>query len=174
MLKYRGEAPPAPIVVPHGKRVIEPSMYIPVTLTPALQKQQAQSQVDKTPKNNTSTIVQQVNTSPTTSAATNVVVFFALLLALAIVAGVLWLEKRSGRHIEDVQMYDEMTRVEGNRDEKLQDKVLHGENFSIPGKIFLPSSPIADPAKSEELTVTGSLRGRSTGLLSRYGETHQD
>jgi len=164
MLKYRGEAPPAPIVVPHGKRVIEPSVYIPVTPIPALQKQQAQSQVDKTPKNNTSTIVQQVNTSPTTSVATNVVVFFALLLALAIVACVLWLEKRSGPHMAGVQMYDE----------KLQDKVMQGENFRIPGKIFLPSSHIADPAKSEELTVTSSLRGRSTGLLSRYGETHQD
>ena len=39
MFKYRGEAPPPPIVVPHGKRVIEPSIYIPITPTPAPQKQ---------------------------------------------------------------------------------------------------------------------------------------
>jgi len=47
---------------------------------------EAQSMVDKTPKNNTSTIVKHVNTSPTISVATYAVIFFALLLALAIVA----------------------------------------------------------------------------------------
>ena len=36
MLKYHGEAPPAPIVVPHGKRVTEPTVYIHITPTPIL------------------------------------------------------------------------------------------------------------------------------------------
>src|SRR5205809_2969436 len=46
MLKYRVEAPPAPIVVLHGKRVTEPSVSIHITPTPALQEQQEQSHVD--------------------------------------------------------------------------------------------------------------------------------
>lgn len=232
MLKYRGEAPPSPIVVPHGKSVIEPSIYISVTPIPVPQKQQVQSRVDKTLKNNTSSIVQQVNTSPTTSTTTYAIVFFTLLLALAIVACMLWLEKRSDRNKVNVQAHDEIIRVEGKQDEKSQGELVQGggkphpysarsvrpfrnitlyaiqdanapntdalistapevdtvktdalvmlaqklnagENFRIRGKIFLPSTTLNDPAKSGELTATSNLRGRSTGLLSRYGEIHQ-
>ena len=54
MLKYRGEAPPIPIVVPHGKRVDEPSIYIHIIPISTSQMQQVQRQVDKTPKNRSS------------------------------------------------------------------------------------------------------------------------
>ncbi len=241
MLKYRGEAPSSPIVVPHGKRVTEPSVYMQITPTPALQVQQAHSRLEKLPKNLSSTIVRQVNTAPMASGTMMyAVVFFALLLALAIVACVLWLEKRSGYSMEDVQAYDEIIQVEGEQDEKWQGIVMQGEdkqgggkprpyyirsfrpfhnitlyalqdanalntdalsstaqeiemdavntdalvmlaqemdtgeNFRIRRKIFLPSTPITAPAKSEESTTASSQRGRSTGLLSRYGETHQE
>ena len=49
-----------------------------------------------------------------------------------------------------------------------------GENFHIRGKLYLPSITLNDPAKSGEVTATSATQGRSTGLLSRYGETHQE
>src|SRR5437899_12806323 len=57
ILKYRGEAPPAPIVVSHGKRVTKPKVYIQTTPTPL--EQQAQSQTNKTLKIRSSNIVRQ-------------------------------------------------------------------------------------------------------------------
>jgi hypothetical protein len=238
MLKYRGEAPPAPIVVPHGKRVTEPSVYIHITPTPTLQEQQAHSQGDKLSKNRSSIIVRQVNNAPLASSAmTYAIVFFALLLALAIVTCVLWLEKRPGHNMVGVEVYDEIILVKGEQDEKSQGMSMQGgdkqgqprpyyirsvrpfrnitlyalqdtnapntdallatepeiemdtvktdalgmlaqdmdtgESFRIRRKIFLPSTPITEPAKSEESTTASSLRGRSTGLLSRYGEIQQ-
>jgi hypothetical protein len=234
MRKYRGEAPPAPIVVPHGKRVIEPSIYMSMTPSPVLQKQQAQSGVDKTPKNNTSIIVKQVNTSPTISVATYAVIFFALLLALVIVACVFWLENRLGHNRVGIKKYDDIIRVESKQVEVAQGKFVQqgeskpspyyirnarpfrsialyaliqnehapntdalinaaqemdapntdalmilaqemntGENFRIRRKIFLPSTPVVETAKSAESPV-GSLGRRSTGLLSRYGEIQQE
>jgi len=178
MLKYRGEAPPAPIVVPHGKRVIKLSISISVTPIPVLQKQQVQSRVDKTPKNNTSSIVQQENTSPTSSTTTYAIVFFTLLLALAIVASVLWLEKQSGHKWETLTSTApeiEIGTIKMDALVMLSQELNSGENFRIRGKIFLPSTSRTDPAKSEESTVTSSsLHGGSTGLLSRYSKTHQE
>ena len=239
MLKYRGEAPPAPIVVPHGKRVTEPSVYIHITPTPTLQEQQAHSQGDKLSKNRSSIIVRQVSNAPLASSAmTYAIVFFALLLALAIVTCVLWLEKRPGHNMVGVQAYDEIIEVKGEQDEKSQGMFMQGgdtqgqprpyyirsvrpfrnitlyalqdtnapntdalistapeiemdtvktdalvmlaqdmdtgANFHIRRKLFLPSTPITEPAKSEESTTASSLRGRSTGLLSRYGEPRQE
>jgi hypothetical protein len=219
MFKYRGEAPPASIVVPHGKRVIEPSIYMSITPSPVLQKQLAQSGVDKTPKNNTSTIVKHVNTSPTISVSTYAVIFFALLLALAIVACVLWLEKRLGHNRVGIQKYDDIIRVESKQDEEAHGEIVRGggkpnpyytrnarpfrsialyaliqnehapntdalmmlaqemdsgANFRIRRKIFLPSTPVVETAKSSESHVGSSLGRRSTGLLSRYGEIQQE
>ncbi len=172
MLKYREEAPPAPIVVPHGKRAIEPSRYISITLIAVLQKRQVQSRVNKTLKNNTSSIVQQVNTSPTTYA----IVFFTLLLALSIVACVLWLEKLSG-HKRDALTSTapeiEIDTVKKDALVMLSQGLNSGENFRIRGKIILPSTTLNAPAKSGGLTATSATRGRSTGLLSRFSETHQ-
>lgn len=212
MFKYRGEAPPVPIVVPHGKRLTEPSIYRSITSTPALQKHQSQSQLVKTPKNSASTIVPRANTSSMSSVTTYAVVFFALLLALAIVACALWFEKRSEHNRISVHAADEIRRVEDKREEPypcqirkarpfrnitlypLQDETAPktdaltstapeievdsvktdalvmmaemnaGEDFRIHSKIFLPSTPITDPAASE----------KSTGLLSRYGEILQE
>ena len=176
MLKYRGEAPPAPIVAPHAKRAIQPSIDISVTSLPVLQKQQVQSRLHKTLKNNTSSIVQQVNTSSTSSTATNAIVFFTLLLALAIVASVLWLEKQSGHNrdaLTSTAPEIEIDTVKMDALVMLTQELDAGENFRIRGKLFLPSTTLNDPAKSGELTDTSATRGRSTGLLSRYGETHQ-
>ncbi len=255
ILKYRGEAPPAPIVVPHGKRVTEPKVYIQTTPTPL--EQQAQSQTNKTLKIRSSNIVRQVNTAPLVSPSIEyTIVFFALLLALTIVAGALWLGKRPIHNMEGGEAQGEIIQVEDRQDEKAQGVVAHGEimqgekaqsevvqgeivqgggkprpyytrnarlfrrialyvpiqdanapntdalistepeiemdtvktdalgmlaqemntgeNFRIRRKIFLPSTPITELAKSEESTTPSSLHGRSTGLLSRYGETHQE
>jgi hypothetical protein len=49
-----------------------------------------------------------------------------------------------------------------------------GANFRIRRKLSLPTTYINEPAKSEESTTASSLRGRSTGLLSRYGEPRQE
>ncbi len=176
MLKYRGEAPPAPIVVPHGKRVIEPSIYRSITPIPVLRKRQVQNRVDKTLKNNTSSIVQQGNTSPKTSTTTYTIVFLILILALAIVACVLLLEKHSGHNrdaLTSTAPEFEIDTVKTDALVMLAQELNAGENFRIRGKIFLPTTTLDDPAKSGELTATSSTRGRSTGLLSRYGETHQ-
>ncbi len=220
ILKYRGEAPPAPIVVPHGKRVAEPKVYIQTTPTPL--EQQAQSQTNKTLKIRSSNIVRQVNTAPLVSPSIEyTIVFFALLLALTIVAGVLWLGKRPIHNMEGGEAQGEIVQGEGKprpyytRNARLFRRIAlyvpiqdanapntgalistepeiemdtvktdalgmlaqemnTGENFRIRRKIFLPSTPITELAKSEESTTPSSLHGRSTGLLSRYGETHQE
>src|SRR2546428_106168 len=101
MLKYRGEAPPVPVVIPHGKRVTEPAVYIQATATPLVH--QALSQPGKTPTKHLSNVAKQANTSSPVlpSSYEYVIVFCALLLALAIVAGVLWLDKK--RPIRDTQ-----------------------------------------------------------------------
>jgi hypothetical protein len=114
MLKYRSEAPPAPIVVPHGKRVTEPKVYIHTTPTPTSLEQQAQSQPGKTLKKRSSNIVRQVNTAPVVAPSIEyTIVFFALLLALAIVAGALWLEKRPIHNMEPAEAQGEVVQGGG-------------------------------------------------------------
>lgn len=173
MLRYRGEAPPIPIVVPHGKRIAEPSIYIHIIPISISQMQHVQRQIDKTPKNPSSSPVSHANTSSMVSATTNAIVFFALLLALAIIACVFWLEKRSGQSKTKAQAYDAMIHVEYAQCAQSGDAILQGEHFRIRGKLFLPSSTLDDPAKSGLSTATSATRGRSTGLLSRYGEAYK-
>jgi hypothetical protein len=129
-LKYRGEAPPAPIVAPHGKKVTEPSVYIHIAPTPALQEQQTQRQVETLSNNRSATMVREVNNATLASSAmTYAVVFFALLLALAIVICVLWLEKRPGHNMVGVEVYDEIIQVKGEQDEKWQGMAMQGEDM---------------------------------------------
>ncbi|HEX6108388.1 MAG TPA: hypothetical protein VFZ02_03160 [Ktedonobacteraceae bacterium] len=243
MLKYRSEAPPAPIVVPHGKRVTEPKVYIHTT--PTSLEQQAQSQAGKTLKKRSSYIVRQVNTAPVVSPSIEyTIVFFALLLALTIVAGALWLEKRpihnmepaeaQGEVVQDENAQGEMMQEEGKQGENAQGEVVQGggkprtyhmrnarpfrsialyapiqnedapntdalittaqemdapntdalvmraqemdtgANFRVRRTILLPSFPGTETAKTGESPAESSLSGRSTGLLSRYGETNQE
>jgi hypothetical protein len=114
MLKYRSEAPPVPIVVPHGKRVTEPKVYLHTTPTPTSLEQQAQSQAGKTLKKRSSNIVRQVNTAPVVSPSIEyTIVFFALLLALAIVAGALWLGKRPIHNLEPAEAQGEVVQGGG-------------------------------------------------------------
>ena len=241
MLKYRSEAPPAPIVVPHGKRVTEPKVYIHTTPTLTPFEQQAHSQAGKTLKKRSSNIVRQVNTAPVVSPSIEyTIVFFALLLALAIVAGALWLEKRpihnmeGGEVVQDENAQDEMMQEEGKQGENAQGEVIQdggkprpnhirnarpfrsialyapiqnedapntdalittaqamdtpntdalvmraqemdtGANFRVRRTILLPSFPGTEAAKTGESPAGSRLRGRSTGLLSRYGETNQE
>jgi hypothetical protein len=235
MLKYRGEAPPAPIVVPHGKRVTEPTVYIHTTSTstPTPLEQHAQSQVSKTLKIRSSNIVRQVNTESVVSLSIEyVIVFFALLLALAIVVCVLWLEKRPGQTMEGAEAQGEITQDEGKQDENAQGEIVLGKPgpryirntrpyrsialyaliqsedapntdaliataqemdapqtdalvmraqemdtgtiFRIRRTILLPSTPVVETTKSGESPAGRSLRSRSTGLLSRYGEIQQE
>ncbi len=241
MLKYRSEAPPAPIVVPHGKRVTEPKVYIHTTPTLTPFEQQAHSQAGKTLKKRSSNIVRQVNTAPVVSPSIEyTIVFFALLLALAIVAGALWLEKRpihnmeGGEVVQDENAQDEMMQEEGKQGENAQGEVIQDggkprpnhirnarpfrsialyapiqnedapntdalittaqamdtpntdalmmraqemdtdANFRIRRTILLPSFPGTEAAKTGESPAGSRLRGRSTGLLSRYGETNQE
>jgi hypothetical protein len=215
MLKYRGVAPPAPIVTPQPKRATEPSKYIPFAPTLTLQKQQVQSQVDKTPEIASSALVQRVNTTPSvSSAATYTIVFFALVLALAIFACVFWLQKRSGFTTADVQAHDEIIERKDEQNEKsqsmqgqgdprpdlvrsvrpfrsitlfaLQDanapqmnsltatiqEMETGENFRIRRQLSLPSISRTETTKSGQSTATSSLQVQSSGLLSRYSESH--
>ena len=241
MLKYRSEAPPAPIVVPHGKRVTEPKVYIHTTPTLTPFEQQAQSQAGKTLKKRSSNIVRQVNTAPVVSPSIEyTIVFFALLLALAIVAGAIWLEKRpihnleGGEVVQDENAQDEMMQEECKQGENAQGEVIQDggkprpnhirnarpfrsialyapiqnedapntdalittaqamdtpntdalmmraqemdtdANFRISRTILLPSFPGTEAAKTGESPAGSRLRGRSTGLLSRYGETNQE
>lgn len=174
MLTYRGEAPPVPIIVPHGKKVTEPAVYIHIIPVSPLQMQQAQRRIDKTKKDGASFIERKVTTATPISTTTYVVVIFALLLALAIVAGVFFLEKRAGRKRAPDRSSDATKRMESAQNRQLHDTVIQSEHFHIRGKLLLPSTSPIDPAKSGELTSTGSQRGRSTGLLSRYSETYHD
>jgi hypothetical protein len=220
MLKYRSEAPPVPIVVPHGKRVTEPKVYIHTTPTPTSLEQQAQSQAGKTLKKRSSNIVRQVNTAPVVSPSIEyTIVFFALLLALAIVAGALWLEKRPIHNLEPAEAQGEVVQDEGkprpyhirnarpfrsialyaliqNADAPNTDALITtaqemdtpntdalvmraqemdtGANFRVRRTILLPSFPGTETAKTGESPAGSRLRGRSTGLLSRYGETNQE
>jgi hypothetical protein len=47
-------------------------------------------------------------------------------------------------------------------------------NFRISRTILLPSFPGTEAVKTGESPAGSRLRGRSTGLLSRYGETNQE
>ena len=268
MLKYRGEAPPVPVVVTPGKRVTEPTVYVHATPTPLVYK--AQSQESKALTKRTSSMAKQVSTpsSVLTPTYEYVIIFFALLLALAIVVGVLWLDKsRPARNKEgsagqdqDLQGEDAQGEImgdEGKQDENAQGEVVQGEgkqeknaqggvvqgegkqdgdlqgevkprpyymrnvhpfrnitlyalqiekapntddlintahemdtpktdalgmraqemdtgaNFRIRRNNFLPSTPVVETAKSGESPGGSNLGRRSTGLLSRYGETLQ-
>jgi hypothetical protein len=176
MLTYRGEAPPVPVVIPHGKRVTEPSVYIQATATPLVH--QALSQPGKTPTKHLSNMARQANTSSPILPSTYeyVIVFFALLLALAIVVGVLWLDKN--RPIRDT-LCDEAvigdvstTHAPPDPDTPPYNTALPlntGANFRIHRAILLPSISTPEAAAPDE----GSRSGRSTGLLSLYGEMHR-
>jgi hypothetical protein len=94
MLKYRGEAPPVPTVVQHGKGVTQPTIHVQATSTPLVYE--AHSQAGKVLIKRTSNVAKQVSLpSPVLPAANEyAVIIFALLLALAIVVGVFLLDKR--------------------------------------------------------------------------------
>jgi hypothetical protein len=166
MLKYHGEAPPAPIVAPHGKRVTKPTVYIHTAPTSILLEQQAPSQVSKTLKLRSSNIVRQVKTAPVLSSSIEyAIVFFALLLALAIVVCALWLGKRPGQTMQD---------KEAQRTTQNEDVLNTGADFRIRRTILLPSIPGTETENTGEPPAGSSLRGRSNGLLSRYGEKQQE
>lgn len=163
MLKYRGEAPPVPVVVPRGKRVAEPPVYVHATPTPLVYQAQRQASIAK----------HASTPSPIPPPTYEyIIIIFALLLALAIVAGALLLDKRQPIRKKqddeaqggDLQSGDEQGKI-------VQSEGKPGAKFPIRRTILLPSIPEA--AKPGELPVAGSKAGRSTGLLSLYGETHQ-
>ncbi len=198
MLKYRGEAPPVPVVVPHGKRVTEPTVYIHATLTPLVH--QTQSQAGTTLTKRSASMAKQASTPPSVLLPTYeyVIIIFALLLALAIVVGVLLLDKR--RPIRNKQ--DDWAQDASNTDPLVAHvqemdtgapgvlipasqnmattpfdaafSLNAGANFRIRRTILLPSISIPETAKPGESPADGNQGGRSTGLLSRYGETHQE
>ena len=176
MLTYRGEAPPVPVVIPHGKRVTEPSVYIQATAT--LLVHQALSHPGKTPTKHLSNTARQANTSSAIlpHSYEYVIVFFALLLALAIVVGMLWLNKK--RPIRDTQCDEAVigdvstTPAPPDPDTPLYNAALPlntGANFRIHRTMLLPSISTPEAAAPDE----GSRSGRSTGLLSLYGEMHR-
>jgi hypothetical protein len=216
MLKYRGEAPPAPIVAPHAKRVSKPTKYSHTT--PISLEQQAQSQVDKTIKKRSSNIVRQANTTLSVpfSSITYIIVFFTLLLALAIVVCVLWLEKRSSQTLQneddpntdaqltsvqdkdsDAPVTDALERTVKNMEVRKTDNpeiytptipasqdmvaapldaafpLNSDANFRVRRIVLLPTISGPEVTNTGESPADSSLRGRSAGLLSRYGEIQQ-
>jgi hypothetical protein len=176
MLMYRGEAPPIPVVIPHGKRVTEPTVYIQATATPLVH--QALSQPGKTPTKHPSYVARQANTSSPIlpHSYEYLIVFFALLLAIALVVGMLWLDIK--RPIRDTQC-DEAVIGDVSTTHAPPDPATPpyntalplntGANFRIHRTILLPSISTPEAAAQDE----GSRSGRSTGLLSLYGEMHR-
>jgi hypothetical protein len=103
------------------------------------------------------------------------------LLALAIVVGALLLDRRhSNRDGQD----DEAQRVATPTIPASQDidstppdaefPRNSGTNFRIRRTILLPSVAFPGATESGESPTEGSQGGRSTGLLSRYRQTHQE
>jgi hypothetical protein len=162
MLKYRGVAPPMP-VVPQGKRVTVPTVYTNATSAPlALQ---IQSQSDEGLVKYSASISKPASMTPPVLPPIYkyILIFFALLLALAIVAGVLLLDRRPPA---SNQQNDEF------KGEDVQREGKPGANFPIRRTILLPSIPGA--TTPDESIVDGGRTGRSKGLLSRYGKTYQE
>ena len=173
MLKYRGEAPQHPSASAHVKRGASASVYIdhiPVTF---LHLQQVRSQMINMRRNQTPLIVRRVQTTSTSSETTKVVIFLALLLALAIVICVFWVEKRSKFSVAQVQVIDTEIPVESPQYVPPHGMNVQSQPSPLHGKLLLPSIPLSDTTKKGELALTSSRRVRPTGLLSRYGETRQ-
>ncbi len=173
MLKYRGEAPLHPSVSSNAKRGASASVYIdhiPFTL---LHLQQVRSQMIRLRRNQTPLLVRQVQTTSTSPMTTNAVVFLALLLALAIVICAIWVEKRSKHSVAQVQFNNTTIPEESVQYAQPYGMNAQSQPYPIHGKLLLPSIPLPDTTQKGELVVTSTPRERSTGLLSRYGETHQ-
>ncbi len=164
MLKYRGEAPPVPVVVPHGKRVTEPTVYVHATLTPLVYQAQRQANIAK----------RASMPSPVPPHTYEyIIIIFALLLGLAIVVGALLLDKRQPiRKKQDDEAWGGDLQSGDEQGKIVQSEGKPGAKFRIRRTILLPSIPEA--AKPGEFPVVGSQNRRSTGLLSRYGETYQE
>ena len=173
MLKYRSEAPLHPSVSSYAKRGAPASVYIDVIPASFLHLQQVRSRMLNMRKNQPSLIIRkQVNTT-STSPATNAVVVLALLLAMAIVLSVFWLEKRSVRSATQIQANDAEIPVKSAQYTQPDDVIAQDKNFPTHGKLLLPSLPVSDPTKFGEPGVSSTSRERSAGLLSHYRETHQ-
>lgn len=150
MLKYRAEAPPVHVAGSHGKHVTESAVRVHATPTPPVYQAQRPANIPK-----------QANTSSPAppSSYEYIIVLFALLLALAIVAGVLWMDKKRPHT-------DALTNTAQEMDT--------GENFRIRCAILLPSTSIPETATSGEAPGGSNPARRSTGLLSRYRETYHE
>jgi len=172
MLKYRGEAPLHPSVASYAKRGASASVYINIIPASFLHLQQERSLMLNMRKNQPTLIRKQVDTT-STSSVTNAVVVLALLLALAIVLSVFWLEKRSIRSAAQIQANDAKIPVKSARYAQPDDVIAQDKYFLTQGKLLLPSLPVSDPTKLGESAVNNTSRERSAGLLSRYRETHQ-
>lgn len=179
MLKYRGEAPPAPVVVPHGKRVTEPTVYISASEMPLVPR--FRSQPGKTLTAPLSKVAKQGNTLPAApSSYEYVIVYFAILLALAIAVGALLVDKI--RPIRDTQRDEAVIggvpahpAVPGVATPPFDAAIPRNIGALFPNHrtILLPSLPLSEAASPGELPAGSSQNGRSTGLLRLYGETHQ-
>ena len=170
MLKYRGEAPLHPSISSNAKRGSTASVYIdhiPVTL---LHLQQERSQMINMRKNQSPLPVRRVQTTATSPVTTNAVVFLALLLALAIVMCVFWVEKRSKDNAAHVEFNNTTMPVDNVQYAQPYAMNAQSQPYPLHGKLLLPSIPQADTAKKGEPAVTSNLNERPVGLLSRYGE----
>jgi hypothetical protein len=173
ILKYRGEAPLHPSTSSNVKRGASASVYIDHISLALLHLQQARSQMINMRRDQTPLIVRQVQTTPMSPATTRVLVFLALLLALAIVICVFWVEKRSKFSVAQFQVNDTKIPLESSQYMPPQGMNVQSTPSPLHGRLLLPSIPVSDTTKKGELAVTSSPRERPLGLLSRYGETRQ-
>jgi hypothetical protein len=224
ILKYRGEAPPAPTAAP-SSIVQQRGIQIASSGSMANAHTNTVSLANRTRADNMSqrsSMVQQVNALPTLPLPIEfTTIFFALLLALGIVVWALTWEKRQTilsiyaprqnmdapntdalgifdafNELADAPATDTLGVAIVTANIRVTDSLPHvpaiptsqnmtttsfdgsslpniGTNLRIRGTILLPSVPLPSQVEADEIPVNSIAGRRSTGLLSRYSETHQ-
>ncbi len=207
MLKYRGEAPATPIVVQHGKKVVDPRAKAQTSAISLAR----QGQTGEPSKQTANTTRQLKTTAVLPLPIEYAIVVFALLLALAIAAWALRLDNRAPTQMMDAPNTDALPTF--GQDTGIPDtdapgvpalemnipnteSLPHiaviaasqniyatpssgvstpdtGTNFPIRRVTLLPSVPLSERPEPIGSLVASRAVGRSTGLLSRYSETHQ-
>lgn len=223
ILKYRGEAPPAPTAAPSP---IVQQRGIQVASSMANTHTNTAPFADRTRADNISQqsdMARQVDTLPTLPLPIEfATIFFALLLALGIVVWALTWEKRQtilsfyaprqnmdALNTDALGTFDAFNELVDAPDTDtlgvaivtanipVTDSLPHipaiptsqnmtttsfdgsslpniGTNLRIRRTILLPTVPLPEEVEADEIPVNSSAGRRSTGLLSRYGETHQE
>ena len=160
MLKYRGEAPPVPIVVQHGKKVADPSANARTSVI-SLARQDQAGEPSKQPAN----MIQQLNTPAVLPFSIEYsLVVFALLLALAIAAWASRLDNRAPALILDAPNTDALCTF--GQDTATLDTDASGIpalSINIPDTESLPGIPVISAALNIDATPPAAAFTPGTG-----------